>query len=370
MGPRRRRCGVVVAGCGVGIALLWLSVAAGASRLASASSGGVSLVTPAAAQAELRLIWGEREQARSVGDVAVLDQLDTGAARDRDTGYILYTRGSGLPNPWPLRPPGPSVVVVPYQTQYPISFLGFVETTGEFAPLSGAASHIGFLTVMLVLVKASHSAPWRVAIETHYGGGFGFSPPAAGAYAPPINPSETWVSPLAALDDLARLDQREVAHGITSAMAAAPGLFEPGPWTTGANSALANDGMDGLFHDGEFVGESTYSVDPATDGIYQFSGPGQTNIVCGAIRVHGSVTPARPHEVILQNANRRNWGGWLAPGEYSALQSSRLDQVCLGIYAPSDQGNIAVMGGESGLDEWILTGTPTSAQLAGPLTRH
>jgi hypothetical protein len=257
------------------------------------------------------------------------------------------------------RPLGPSVVVVPYQTRYPISFLAFVETTGEFAPLSGPASHIGFLTVMLVLVKASHSAPWRVAIEAHYGGGFGFVPPAVGTYAPPISASETWVSSRTALQDLARLYQQEVEHGIASAMSAAPGLFEAGPWTTGANSALANDGMNGPFHDREFVDTSRYSLDPASDGIYQFSAPGQTNIVCGAIRIHGTVTPASSHEVILQTANRRNWGGWLPPGEYSALQPSGLNQVCLGIYAPSNQGNIAVIGGESGLDEWTLTGTRT-----------
>lgn len=299
-------------------------------------------------------MWPRREAARSGENVATLDQLDTGAELDRDVGLIRDAQGVGLSSPWAQRPLGPSVVVVPYQTQYPISFLAFVDTSGEFAPQTGARSHVGYETVLLVFTKVSQARPWRVAMETHYAGGLGFTPPRSGAYAPPINPSDAWRSPLTALEDLARLDQDAVQRKRDSSASA----FVAGPWTTGANAAVANDGLDGPIDGGTIVHAHTYSVDPKLDGIYQFSAPEGITLVCGTIRVHGVVRPIRQDETLLQNAARTNWGGWLAAGQYSLIQTSELNQVCLRL---SNTLYITAISGESGLDEWNATGTPAHA---------
>ena len=334
-------------------AVLAIRLVTASSSAASSPRPGVTL-TPAGAGAELKAMWPRREAARSGDNVATLDQLDTGAELDRDVGLIRYAQGIGLPSPWAQRPLGPSVVVVPYQTRYPISFLAFVETSGEFAPLTGARSDVGYETVLLVFTRASQSRPWRVAMETHYAGGLGFTPPPSGTYAPPINLSYAWRSPLAALDDLARFDQDAVQRRRDSSESS----FVVGPWTTGANSAVANEGVDGPIDGGTIVHIHTYSVDPKLDGIYQFSAPEGINLVCGTIRVQGVVRPIRQDETLLQNSARTNWGGWLSAGQYSLIHTSELNQVCLGL---SNTLYITAVSGESGLDEWNATGIPARA---------
>jgi len=99
-------------------------------------------------------------------------------------------------------------------------------------------------------------------------------------------------------------------------------------------------------------------VDPKLDGIYQFSAPEGIDFVCGTIRVHGVVRPIRQDETLLQNTARTNWDGWLSAGQYSLIHTSELNQVCLGL---SNTQYTAVVSGESGLDEWNVTGTPARA---------
>ena len=352
---------LVVSRCRVRAGIVALLVAGGGlgAAASAASSASEALVTPSQARAELTSLWAAREAARSAGDSAALRVIDMGAARDRDIGLISYARGERLPEPWAKRPLGPSVVVVPFQTHYPISFLAFVETREEYAAYTtGPAAQIGFETVMLVVVKSSPSARWRVANESHYGGRFNFTPPASGTYAPPIPAGDTWISPLAALQDLARLDQLEVDHGVSGAMADTSNLFLPGAWTTGNSTPVVDNGRNGLRGQG-FKAINTFSVDPSIDGIYQFVGPDSLNVVCGTIRIHAVVTPGQPGGALLQNASRTNWGGFLAPGLYRAIYGQGLNQVCLGIGPHAATGAIIEVSGEApGFDKWTETGTP------------
>jgi hypothetical protein len=309
-----------------------------------------SLITPAAARTELAAIWHQREAARSSDDEAALARLDTGAARDRDVGLTRYVRGLHEPSRRVRRPLGPAVVVVPDQTQFPIAFLAFVETTADFGPTSGAQSRIGYETVLLVLLKDSAAAPWQVALETHYAGGLGFTAPPSGEYAPP-EPAAGWITPTAALVALANADQYAVVHGRYSPSSP----FLPGSWTTGADAALANEGVDGPIDGGSVTNSHSFGVDASQDGVYNFDAIG-ANLVCGAIRISGIHRPARGG-VLLQNAARTNWGGWLAPGLYSLIHTLSLNQVCLQIN-PTRAGGIRQISGESTFVGYDASGSP------------
>ena len=304
-------------------------------------------------------MWPVREQALHDDDVAVLKRVDTGAALDRDVGLTLYVKGLGATSLRVQRQLGRSVVVVPYQTRYPISFLAFVETSSEFKPNTQAAATVGYETDTLVFVKAAASAPWRVALATRQLGGFAFTPPPRPAYAPAA-PSSSWISPTGALRALSQFDQESVDES------SAPSVpFDEGPWTTGVDSAFSSEGPNGLTDRGGVRRVHTYYVSPDTDGVYHFDAMG-TDLVCGAVRAHGTLTPSSPAGYLLQNPARTNWGGWLAPGRYSVVRTSELNQVCLSIPATRDNG-IDVVSGEYDLDEWTATGThstTTTGQIA------
>ena len=61
-------------------------------------------------------------------------------ALDRDVGLTLYVKGLGVSSLRVQRHLGRSVVVVPYQTGYPISFVALLETSSEFRPKTHAAA--------------------------------------------------------------------------------------------------------------------------------------------------------------------------------------------------------------------------------------
>jgi len=313
------------------------------------STSASSLVTPAAARSVLTAMWSVRETALHADDVTALERVDTGAARDRDVGLTLYARGLGISTGHVRRPLGQSVVVVPYQTRFPVSFLAFVATSAEFSPQSGAETRPGYATDLLVFTKAAASQPWRVALETQHIGGFGFTAPSGSAYAPAA-PSSGWVSATGALQALAQFDDQSVEE--SSSPSAIP--MAAGPWTTGPLSAFANEGPNGATDGGTVLRVHTYGVS-AADGIYHFDAMG-VDLVCGAVTATGVLTPAHTGGYLLQNATRTNWGGWLAPGAYRAIHTSELNQVCLSIPSERYQG-IAVVSGEYVLDEWTATGT-------------
>jgi hypothetical protein len=347
--------GLLVAGFGGGL----VSGARAGSSARTTAAAAPSLVAPAAAASELATMWRVREKALSDDDVAALKRVDTGAALDRDVGLTLYVKGLGTSSLRVQRHLGRSVVVVPYQTRYPISFLAFVETSSEFQPKTQAAATVGYETDTLVFAKSAASEPWRVALATRQLGGFGFTPPRQLVYAPPA-PSSSWISPTGALRALAQFDQESVEES------SAPSVpMDGGPWTTGAYSAFSSEGPNGITDNGGVRRVHTYYVSPNTDGVYHFDAMG-ADLVCGAVRANGTLTPSRPGGYLFQNPTRTNWGGWLAPGRYGVIRTSELNQVCLSIPATRDNG-IDVVSGEYDLDEWAATGahsTTTTGQLA------
>ena len=161
------------------------------------------------------------------------------------------------------------------------------------------------------------SAPWRIALATRKLGGSTFTPPRQLAYAPPA-PSSSWISPTGALRALAQFDQESVEES------SAPSVpMDAGPWTTGAYSAFSNEGPNGITDDGGVHRVHTaYYVSPNTDGVrYHFDAMG-VDIVCGAVRASGTLTPSLPGGYLRQNSTRTNWGGWLAPGGYRVIRTS------------------------------------------------
>ena len=159
------------------------------------------------------------------------------------------------------------------------------------------------------------------------------------------------LSPTGALQAFAQFDQESVD------LSSAPSFpMGAGPWTTGSDAAYANEGPNGLTNDGTIRRVHTYYVSPSSDGVYHFDAMG-LDLVCGAVRAKGTVTPSQPGGYLVQNPTRTNWGGWLAPGDYSVIDTSELYPVCVSIHRTRVEG-MDVVGGEYGLDEWAATGVP------------
>lgn len=345
VGRIRALRGAIAAALAVGLAA-GLALPAG-----SRASGGVSLLTPSDALRALSVIWPERESALHNNRIGALDRLDAGGARDHDVGLTLYAKGLGTRLGRRYRLLGSPFLIVPEQVRFPISFLAIVQTSGQYAPPPGTVV-TGDAIDLVILTKSTPTAAWRVALESSgTGEPFAGGSQAPGAYAPPA-PVGRWECAVCALRALARFDQRAVEQG----QPPSPTVFAPGLWTTGEYSAIANEGVNGPTDGGGVIHRHTYVVSAASDGVFHYSVFG-VDLACGTIRVRGVVTPANPKDVLVQPPDRLSWGGWLRPGIYRMLHTFELEQVCLSI-APTAAGGIAVVGGDAGLDEWSVTGSP------------
>ncbi len=128
----------------------------------------VPLVTPKLASQVTRALWDAHEQARAQRNTATLQELDTPGA---ELAYDLtdFTGNYQFLVPPRQRPYLTDSMLVPAQSDYPLTFLGQVETTEEVT--TGDATAPPTLSPwvdLVVITKASVNQHWRIAFETGY----------------------------------------------------------------------------------------------------------------------------------------------------------------------------------------------------------
>jgi hypothetical protein len=331
-------------------------------RGGAAQSGVQSaIVTPAAAQQVLASVWAKRELARTNDDTRGLAAVDTGPELARDMSLTVEAHDGGYWSQRVQRPLTSLALYVPFQTSFPASFLAVVQTTSQWSRSLATHTPEGRDAALLVLSKTSASAPWRVAMETHYSGtisesGAGLDLDAQGTsdgYARPA-PQPGWIRPVDSIAMLASFYQHYAQSG--EAPNASP--FLTSPWTTEQGEKIAADGLNGKVGSQGFRNYVTYNSDAAADGVYQFD-VGGMNLTCGTVRGQATATAAAPGGYLYQPKNRSNWGGWLAPGDYSRINSALMHQVCL-LIAPTSLGGIRAISGDDEDSALSATGTPLS----------
>jgi hypothetical protein len=293
-------------------------------------------------------VWAKRELLRTGDDVAGLATVDAGPELARDTALSVQAHDIGQWSQRVLRPLGPFVTYVPFQTAFPASFLAVVQTSGQWSRSLSNRTAEGRDAALLVLSKTSASAPWRVAMETNYEGTIWQNDAgldlgllgSTGTYSAAA-PQPGWTRPANSIAMLASYYQHYAEHG--EAPPESP--FLPSYWTTGQGERIAAEGLNGYVSRRGFRNSVTYNTDVAADGVYQFDLAG-VNLTCGTVRGLETATAAGPGGYLNQPLDRSNWGGWLAPGAYSQIISPLMHQVCL-VIAPTSLGGITAISGDN-----------------------
>jgi hypothetical protein len=168
-----------------------LSAAAtiGASAAQAAATAKV-VVTPAQALAVVSSVAKTQNKADLSYDSALLDTVETGAARMADDGDFRISKVVGYP-PYPPFSYVGTRVYLPRQTHYPAQFLALthVKTAGHPASTDSLA---------LVFQRASASSRWKLSAQVSFARG---SVPAftvgSSGYLPALAPSTLAVTPTA-----------------------------------------------------------------------------------------------------------------------------------------------------------------------------
>jgi hypothetical protein len=291
-------------------------------------------------------LWPLREQGLASDDVATTDRLEDGVAREFDDAVSIDDRAR--PNITPLRrvrPYSNLTVFVPHQTTYPAAFLAQV-LTSVYATVPSEGSVAGAPYVELVVItRHDRSSSWKVSLDTGYAATT-LQLPSTGADGLGTDPPPSFIDPPALFSGLAGYWQHWKDTGTPPADAE---LWLPGYWTTQRAAKLASvrnrsadPGCGGCIRN---VG---YRADPATDGIWSFavSRPDGTpaRLVCSTVRITDRSVPGRRQLALHQDGARNNWGGWLAPGVYSAITTSAVRQSCIKT-GPARQDGLAILGG-------------------------
>jgi len=282
---------------------------------------GDPLIDSISADTLARAFWPLREQALSDHDLPTLRTLETGVAAEADVA--LCTPGCLPASP---RPFTEVRVFAPRQETYPAAFLAEVLTSTP----AGDGPELD----KLVFTRTSARTSWSLALDSTSGdehltdapqtdpSGFDQPTPAlTGARAPVQLPAE-----------LAGYWRHWAATGT-----APPGVaFAAGPLSDARGRQLwariqsdARIGVRDSF---------TFTADPGRDGVWTFSTStldpnGLPSmgwaLTCGSVRAHAtSIASDRTHPVI-QPEDRSDFGDRVAPGNYSNISSTSLEQVCM-----------------------------------------
>jgi hypothetical protein len=344
----------------VGLVIVLTTLAA---LLATRGSGGSSATKPtqpaitgAAAERVLESVWPKRELARTNDNEHALAEVDIGPELRRDISVTQNARDRGIWSERVVRPLGKTEIAIGKQAGYPASFMAAVQTTAQIS--SGPSSHRpeGVSTALLVFRKPSPTASWKVAMETSYEGTLEeLLPPEEEEgrvrtlnRPRPGHPAPAWLQPAGAIAALASYFQHYVDYGTRPAQTP----FRPGPWTSEEGKHLAESRVDDRLGRRGLTDRLTYTPGGGEAGIYQFTTVG-SDLVCGTVEVSSSDT-APPGFFLYQSPTRHPWGGWLAPGFYSSIQTTGEHQVCLEIEGVD---GIRVVAGE--LESGNLTAAGT-----------
>lgn len=356
----RSSCHHLLKGVGVSAAGRYLSILCSALTLAvigsgfqyqqsgastASATGRTSLVDETTASQVLANIFPLWQQYLHDGDVKGLRSIETGIQLDWDlqncatTSYELHTSCEDSPMMG-------QAVIVPRQFSYPVRFLAEVQTTEESQAMSPDAPNENTPALeLIVLTKASSTAPWRISFETGLYSTTSSPPPflpaplSVDGTVPAVSP-HVIKSVRSLPTQLADYWQSWKVHG----HAPEGSTFVPGPFTTSLGAYLAT-GPDGVV--GPNLRQNVlYSSNPSVDGLFVFpvafgeftsnptpndtgySGTSGT-LVCSSIRVSIDFTPDAGGPPLVQRKSLVDFGPGLAPGRYSSVLDESVHNSCV-----------------------------------------
>ena len=287
--------------------------------------------------AAVEAMWPLRERALHSRDVATLGRLETGVVLAADIGQVCYG-GCPLPD---IRAARFAAAVVQRQNSFPAAFLGSVDTTYR------KDSSQGFLETM-VFTRSDRQSPWLLTLEDGYliptdrpvryvamrEDSNGNSEPFATA-----PPSRAGVDVSKLSSELAADWQSWADHGVASPTSRF--RAETGAWLPGYESQSKANGLSEHF---------TFGADPAIK-LYQFAIYPTNDLACTVIDYTDTLAYVASGLLMHQPADRSNWGGAIAPGDYQEITYQGVVQVCF-VIQPSPAEVIAM---DTGL--WVTAAT-------------
>jgi hypothetical protein len=325
------------------------------------------LVTAATARSVATRLFRVWQQDLTTGNAAGLKRVESGVQLEWDTvncastGYVLQSK-------CPDAPLKGLAVIVPRQYSYPVRVLAEVQTIeGSEKPNSDVITPTPALE-LLVLTKASSSAPWYIAFQTSLW--------STGALPPPVLPAPKLDDGLAPevtpvqMQNATALPAKLAAYWQSWKLHNAPPprtSFLPGPFTTSFGALLGSE-PDGPVSGG-LIQHVTYSSTPSRDGAFAFpvgfgeftsdptpGGIGYAGksgtLVCSAIRVAITFTPQANGEPIVQGPTEIDFGPGLAPGLYSVVFDQSVHESCV----LSDGDHLSALGDDG--DVFHQSGVP------------
>jgi hypothetical protein len=312
--------------------------------LSAPAAAGAPVITPDRARVLLAAFWPVREQALSDCDLATLNRIDAGSARDGDVararcGCLIRSPTTGIDE---------SEVFVPRQTTYPASFVAQVRTE-ETSGTSWAEA--------MVFTRAAPAAPWQLSLAT----GYAADPDKLVVLGSPLTDAEGY----AKVPDAAT---RAAAERAAPALAAfwqesrdsgtvPASSFAPSPWTTSVPARMADHPQD-LPQANGLVGHFRYSVDQGDPMVHVLSDG--SDLACRAIRTEQTYTAGPDGALPYQSLDRKNWGAELAPGSYRSITLHGVSQTCF-LVPPGGRGRVFVLGGDAPAES-TATGVPVHRQ--------
>jgi hypothetical protein len=262
----------------------------------AAPARGPSLNLPMARQA-FDTTWPSFSSGFAHKNLAKVNRNSTGEMEQAVVGYYSCGCATWVLHDYTVR------FSVPIEQQYPLSFLA------EVAGLD--VQHQGMVEEV-VLTKSGPSDRWRVAYMVAYEEESRFLGSSALRAAPPMPFDITRVG-----TELSHFFQTIVNTGT-------PPADDSWPLTGPLKQQVYHDlGVKQLI---EEEGDSQQSIFVPTDHSSAFSYP-SGDIMCGAIDSSALITTPTGY-VTVQPANRSNWGSLLAPGAYSSLTKTGVEDYC------------------------------------------
>jgi hypothetical protein len=311
---------------------------------AANAPGSASLVTPSQAKNAATAMWTAWQSALDTNDTRALTQLAVPNPMLEGTIYNCAYPGDCLSGATQFPALGDLEIVVPEQHSYPLYFLASVKTTGRVQNEDGLSQEEPWMD-LLILTKASSTAPWQLSFDSGYnalkGEGlpwlpFEFESTNAGSlpmggYA--ANPTLSTFVPVpqrsvipikvSASSYMSRLatywqSYKDVGH------APAGNFFLTGGDSSGEGTSLAESREGSIYAGSRNSYEFTF--DPHA-GTWRFAVGGGYTMVCGSVLDTGTQTPVSG--LLYQDSDENNFGAPLQPGSYFKIVTSAEHEVCV-----------------------------------------
>jgi hypothetical protein len=292
-------------------------------------------VTPAVAQTVLATTWAGYTQAMTDDDPTALGTYTTPSAFDASMGTLVCGCLSG-----PVTYSA-SVIAVPPQTSYPISFgAGLTGTdNGQQAP-----------NFFVVFTQAIPGAPWLISFVADFGGSTGFSGFAPFSADPPSVSQEFEITLAPAL----YAEYFESVDTTGNLGSGTPTDYSPQSRILQSEVSGSN-ATHAAWRAAGYKEQITHTVDQVSP-IFTTGPSGSLffSIECFSIRVTDNVTPGNGSPLV-EPQDEQTFDGLVAPGSYSDISFSVEDEACID-EGPGENG-YALFGDFGG--DYRVTSTPS-----------